>query len=174
MIFLGPQGSGKSTQAKLLAHNLDLVYLEMGQLLRDRAAQSDKLANELKQTLDAGHLVDNQITINILKNRIGNLNTNGYVLDGFPRNQAQYDALDKDIDIVFYVKVSDKEAIKRLTQRGRSDDTPRALKKRLGIYHDQTEPLLEKFKNRGILRQINGERPIEQINKDILQIADKF
>ena len=95
----------------------------------------------------------------------------GYVLDGFPRNFAQYNALDNDIDLVFYIMVLDEEATRRLFLRGRSYDTKDALKKRLEIYHRETEPLLSKFRQREILREVDGERPIEAIHKDILQIV---
>lgn len=175
IIFLGPQGSGKSTQAKLLADNLNLPYLEMGQLLRDRAGENDEFAEELKSTLDSGNLVENKITIEILREKLSHLSsTGGYILDGFPRNSIQYDALNEDIDLVFYVKVSDEEAVKRLMLRARSDDSNEGLKKRLEIYHSETEPLLAKFKQKGILEEIEGQRSIEQVNADILQIAKTY
>jgi len=175
IIFLGAQGSGKSTQAKMLAEKLGIPYLEMGQLLRDRAAQNDQVGRHIKETLDAGHLIEDAITISILRQKLKSLNpVAGYVLDGFPRNFAQYNALDDDIDLVFYVVVLDEEATRRLFLRGRSDDTKDALKKRLDIYHQETEPLLSKFRQREILREVDGERPIETIHKDILQIVKNY
>ena len=174
IIFLGPQGSGKSTQAKLISDQLKLPYLEAGQLLRDRATQNDDLGKRIKSVLDAGHLVDDKITIGIIKDNIRSKGTKGYLLDGFPRNEVQYNALDSKVDLVFYVKVSDKEAIRRLMLRGRSDDANEALKKRLEIYHKQTEPLISKFASRKILKEIDGDRPVENIHEDISRIVKSY
>lgn len=174
IIFLGSQGSGKSTQAKLISDQLNLPYFEAGQLLRNRATRNDNLAKEIKSVLDAGHLVDDKVTIRIIKDNIKSSGIKGYVLDGFPRNEVQYHALDSDINIVFYVKISDKEAIRRLMLRGRSDDTNNALKKRLEIYHKQTELLISKFTSRGILEEISGEREVGEIHKDISKIVKSY
>ena len=175
IIFLGGQGSGKSTQAKLLSGKLQLPYIEMGQLLRERAEKPDKLGLQIKRTLEKGHLVENEITINLLKNEIKtNKYQNGYILDGYPRNNIQLEALKDPIDFVFYIKVSGEDAIKRLSMRKRSDDKDEVLAKRLEIYHEQTEPLLDKFRQRKILKEVEGERPIEAIHKDILNIVNNF
>jgi adenylate kinase len=175
IIFLGTQGSGKSTQAKLLAEKLNMPYLEMGQLLRDRANQGDDLAKTLKKILDSGHLVESETTISILRSKLATLDAViGYVLDGFPRNYAQYNALDPDIDLVFYVNVTDEEATRRLMKRARSDDTKDALKKRLEIYHRETEPLLEKFQQAEILKEIDGERSVDIIHREILQFVNTY
>ena len=175
IIFLGVQGSGKSTQAEMLAKKLDIPYLDMGHLLRDRAANNDELGRQIRETLDAGHLIEDAITISILRQKLKSLDPiAGFVLDGFPRNFAQYNALDVDIDLVFYVVASDEEATRRLFLRARSDDTKDALKKRLEIYHRETEPLLSKFRQREILQEVDGERPIETIHEDILQIVGSY
>ena len=171
IIFLGTQGSGKSTQAQLAAEALTLPYFETGQLLRNRSKENDDLAKEIKENLDQGHLVPDEITISILRENLQKKSSvAGYILDGYPRNFAQYNALDTDIDLVIHVKVADEEAIKRLINRARADDKPEALQKRLEIYHRETEPLLAKFKEREILKEVDGERPIEDIHKDILKI----
>lgn len=173
-IFLGTQGSGKSTQARLLAEELKLPLVEMGQIFRDRAQEDDEEALSIKKRLDAGELVPDQIAVQTLKNKVTQEKfKNGYILDGYPRNAAQMAGLEKDIDKVFYVKVSDKEAINRLSLRARADDRQEALERRLEIYHQQTEPLLLEFKEQGKLVEIDGERPIEEIHEDILKrVAD--
>ena len=170
IIFLGSQGSGKSTQAKLLAQKLNLPYIEMGQVFRNRALAKDQLAINIKKALSSGNLVDDEVAIATLKDELAKPQfQNGYILDGYPRNSAQLTALPDDIGKVFYVKVSDEEAVKRLSLRKREDDTRQALQKRLEIYHSQTEPLLEIFKQKDNLEEIDGEHAIEEIHKKILQ-----
>lgn len=168
-IFLGTQGSGKSTQAKLLAKDLNLPLIEMGQIFRDRAQENDQEALSIRRRIEAGELVPDETAVQTLRNKVTQDEfKNGYILDGYPRNAAQMEGLEKDIDKVFYVKVSDKEAINRLSLRARSDDRQEALERRLEIYHQQTEPLLLKFKEQRKLVEVDGERTIEEIHEDIL------
>lgn len=168
IIFLGPQGSGKSTQAKMVAEELKMPYVEMGQMLRDKALESSELGTSIKKSLDAGELVPNEIAVKLLNNTLSdNKFTNGFILDGYPRNQAQLDGFQHSPDKVFYVKVSDEEAVRRLTLRARADDTQDALARRLEIYHGKTEPLLENYRNAGILIEINGEKSIEDVHQEI-------
>lgn len=170
IIFLGGQGSGKSTQAKLLAEKLNLPRVEMGQVLRDKSQGNDRASQLIKAALDKGSLVPDLIAIETLKGILKeNEYENGYILDGYPRNAAQMQGLENDIDKVFYIKASDEEAISRLTLRAREDDTNEALTRRLEIYHQETEPLLYKFKDLGILDEVDGERSIEEIHEDILK-----
>jgi adenylate kinase len=168
IIFLGMQGSGKSTQAKMLAEKLSVPYVEMGQLLRDKSKDSDEIAKKIQEALTTGKLVENQITIDCLKEKLNQPGfENGYVLDGYPRNKSQLSALDADISKVFYIKVSDNEAVSRLISRGRHDDSPSLIVQRLKIYHEETEPLLKHFKDQRILEEIYGEKSIDQVSEDI-------
>ena len=168
IIFLGIQGSGKSTQAKIAAEKLSLPYIETSQLLREKSKSKDEDAKRIAEALDKGNLVPNEITIRTLKERLEKPDCQkGYILDGYPRNDDQFQNLDSDIDKVFYVMVSDEEAIKRLSKRGRHDDSGQALERRIELYHRQTEPILDKFRSRAILEEVDGERSIEEIAKDI-------
>ena len=168
IIFLGIQGSGKSTQAKIAAEKLNLPYIETSQLLREKRAQENEDAERIAEALDKGNLVPNEITIRILKERLKKPDCQkGYILDGYPRNDDQFQNLDPDIDKVFYVTVSDEETIKRLSKRGRHDDIGQALERRMELYHYKTEPMLDKFRDKGILEEIDGERAIEEIAEDI-------
>lgn len=170
LIFLGGQGSGKSTQAKMLAQNLGLPYIEMGQLFRDKAGENDTEAGEIRSALETGDLVPDSIAVSTLKKRLAKSDCKiGFVLDGYPRNFAQIEGLPKDINKVFYIKVSDDEAIRRLIDRGRHDDSLDVITRRLELYHRETEPLLTYFKQENILEQVEGERPIEMIHKDIVK-----
>lgn len=168
IIFLGSQGSGKSTQAQLVAEKLKLPCIEMGQLFRDKAKDKDSQAQEIKRALDVGELVPDEITVKTLHDRLFKADcARGYVLDGYPRNYAQLEGLEKDIDKVFYIKVSDQEGIKRLIARARHDDNLSIVTKRLQIYHRMTEPLLAYFRQRGLLEEIDGNRSIEEVARDI-------
>jgi adenylate kinase len=169
IIVLGGQGSGKSTQANLLAKELNIPHIEMGQLLRDKSKDNDDVADKIRQSLESGRLVSDEITTNTLTQKISNPPfNNGFVLDGYPRNNTQMTVLPRDIYKVFYIKVSDTEAIQRLLKRGRADDNKDLISKRLKIYHDQTEPLLDNFKKQNLLLEINGERTIKEIHTDIM------
>jgi len=168
IIFLGSQGSGKSTQAKLAAKKLKLPVIEMGQLFRDKAASQDSESFQIKRALEVGVLVPDEIAIKTLQSRISQSDCgSGYILDGYPRNYAQIEGLEKDIDKVFYIKVSDQEGIQRLIRRARDDDNLPVVTKRLQVYHELTEPLLSYFRQRGILEEINGDRTIEEVAEDI-------
>lgn len=174
IIFLGPQGSGKSTQAKMLADHLNLPYIEMGQIFRDKSQEEGDIAKQIKASLEAGELVPDEIAVKTLNEKLEAPDCqNGFILDGYPRNQYQMDGLKSKIDVVFYVKVSDTEAVNRLFLRGRHDDTEELLKRRLEIYHEKTEPLLKNFKNQGILIDINGEQSIEDVAADIIKKIDE-
>lgn len=152
----------------MVAEELGLAYVEMGQMLRDKATETSELGTRIKKSLDAGELVADEIAVNLLNNTLSDTKfENGFVLDGYPRNQAQLDGFKYSPEKVFYVKVSDEEAIKRLALRAREDDTKEALARRLEIYHEKTEPLLEKYRDAGILLEIDGEKSIEDVHEEI-------
>lgn len=167
IIFLGSQGSGKSTQAKILAGKLNTPYLEMGQIFRERAKDTDQEAQEIKKALEVGNLVPDQTAVKTLKDKLKEVGQKGYVLDGYPRNLVQLEGFNVRVDKVFYIKVSDEEGVRRLMLRKREDDTLEVLKRRLELYHQQTEPLLAHFRNLNNLEEINGEQEIEEIAQEI-------
>jgi len=171
ILILGPQGSGKSTQAQLLSAGLGLPLVEMGEILRTISLLEDSpTANIIKKSLETGGLVRNETTSFLVNKRLSQKDCkSGFVLDGYPRNQKQLELLDMKFDKVFYIKVSDEEGTKRLFARKRHDDTPEVIAERLKIYHAETEPLLEVFRKEGILEEIDGERSIEEIHQDILE-----
>ena len=109
-------------------------------------------------------------TMKIVRPELGKEKYNkGVVLDGVPRNSSQAKALKLIIDRVIYLEVSDKECIKRLMLRRRSDDTAELIKERLRIYHLKTEPMLDLYQKKGVLERVDGERPVEEIHKDIIK-----
>ncbi len=172
IIFLGPQGSGKSTQAKMLAENLNIPYIEMGQLLRDKMNANDQDAIEIRKDMQTGNLVPNEITVRTLNQRIAEHDCqNGFILDGYPRNEVQIQKLPEGIDKVLYINIPDEEAISRLSKRERTDDTPKLIKTRLDVFHSETEPLLSYFKEKGILAEIDGSGSIDKVQEEIRKLV---
>lgn len=171
IIFLGPQGSGKSTQAKSLAEFLGVPYIEMSQLLRIKMDGTDSDAIAINKAMQEGTLVPDQIVTRLLHERLEDLDCkNGYILDGFPRSKEQLEGLPLGIDKVFYITLTDEQSIERLLKRGRADDSEQIIRRRLDIYHDLTEPVLLYFNEKGILTEINGEPSIEEISQEIKSI----
>lgn len=169
LILLGPQGSGKSTQAKMLSQALNVPHIEMGQLLRDKMQENDSESEAIKEALGTGNLVPNQITIDILSKRLQKEDCKeGFVLDGYPRNKEQLDAMPQQIDKAIYIKVPDEQVVERLTKRGREDDQKELIKRRLELYHQETEPLLEILRQNQILEEIDGTPSIDEVNKVVL------
>lgn len=188
IIFYGPEGSGKSTQAKLLGEKLKVPVLVSGDLVRKYADEDQGIMGEVcKDALESGHYVADSEMFVLWKHRLKQPDTqNGFVIDGFPRNlsQAQFleDKLDKyqkKVDFVFYLKVREEESIRRLLARGRkmtngeNHDSPERIAQRLQMYQAEEAGVLEFYKNKGILAEINGEQTIEEIQQNILKIVEK-
>lgn len=170
IIIMGPQGSGKSTQASLLAQELNLPHIQTGELYRQIAAQDTPFGREISQFLSQGQLVPDEEHNQILSRELSKPEyDNGFVLDGSPRTLAQAQSLPFEPDKIFYLVVSDEENIKRLEKRKRVDDTPELITERLRLYHQETEPVLDFYRQKGVLTEINGEREIEVILKDITE-----
>lgn len=182
IIFYGPEGSGKSTQAKLLAKKLKLPYLGSGDLVRHYALQ-DKgiMGNICRESLSKGYYVADSEMFVLWKQRLKDPDVQeGFIIDGFPRNHTQAlflaDKLDKyghNVDYVFYLAVSEAESIKRLLARGRVNpdgslnDSPEKIKERLKMYREQEADVLKFYEEEGFLHKINGEQTIEKIFADI-------
>jgi len=206
IIILGPQASGKGTQAKLLSEKLGLFFFESGDFWREKAKSDPRIDEMINKK---GELVpDTEViasTRQYLKEKSPSLNN--LLLDGYPRSLKQYQLLvdwlkgeGKKIDLAILLKISDQEAVRRLSARvvcekcgtvynlitnpppggkcqcggnltQRPDDRPEAIEKRLQIYHATTAPLIEVFKKDGILVEVDGERPIETISDDLLKIV---
>lgn len=168
ILFVGPQGSGKSTQGKLLADFLGLQYLSTGDIFREMSADPSEVGQRLKQILAEGKLVDDQTTSNMVARKLaGDEYGRGFILDGYPRTLEQIKLFDPGFEKVIYLDLPDEEGIKRLLARGREDDTKESITERLRLYHKQTDPILNYYRNLGILVEIDGIGSIDEIQKRI-------
>ena len=202
---MGPSGSGKGTQAKMISNEFGFNYIEMGGILRSEVKKQTDLGKEIDIIIHKeGKLVPDLMVKELIKKvLIENDHEKTIVLDGYPRTSQQVFDLDEilkamDLNkeiVVFNIKISDEEAMKRLTQRRicvgcknvlpadskdlncpkcggklehRSDDNPEKIQERLKWAHEKVEPAILEYKKRGVLEEINGERPIEIVHKDIV------
>lgn len=169
IVLIGIQGSGKSTQGNLLAKKLSVPYLSTGHIFRELAHEHTPLGRYIKEIMNAGYLIPDKKTLEIVSGYLKRPEyRKGYILDGFPRTKIQARSFTNGIDKVFYLKVSDDEALHRLSLRndGREDEAPPALRRRLELFHKSTEPVLEYYRERGILHGVNGEQSIDQIHSE--------
>src|SRR3989339_258983 len=183
IIFYGPEGSGKSTQAKLLAEKLAIPHIASGDLVRWGAANDQGMIGDVcREALSKGYYVADSEMFVLWKGRLKQSDMdNGWVIDGFPRNLAQAEFLadkldkhNKNVDIVFYLKVSEEESIKRLLKRGRknpdgsTNDSEELIVERLRRYKTEESDVLNYYNQMGVLMEVSGERLVEEIASDIL------
>jgi adenylate kinase len=159
--MLAPPGGGKGTQGVRLAHELGVRHISSGDVLRAEVANDTELGREVKAHMAAGRLAPDELVTRALLPVIESLD--GYVLDGYPRTRSQSDGL--DFDAVVYLNVPDDEVERRLLGRGRDDDTPEVIKERLREYEEDTEPLIDHY--RDVLVEVDGDRDEDEIAADL-------
>lgn len=174
IILIGIQGSGKSTQGTLLQKKLGLPYLASGHIFRTLSKESTPLGREIKEIMNAGYLIPDDKTLEIVTSYLKRPEyNNGYILDGFPRTVKQADAFKNGATHVIYLTLSDKEALWRIANRdsddNRQDETLVAIRKRIDSFHKYTEPVLDYYRSKKILIEVDGEQGIEDIHKDIMK-----
>ncbi len=173
LILIGIQGAGKSTQGNILSEKLGIPYLSTGHIFREMAKEKTPNGRYIKEVMNSGALIPDEKTLEIVSEYLHRPEyDNGYIMDGFPRTTAQAKAFENGIDKVVYLNVPDKEALWRIAHRTdvREDDTIAAIKKRIELFHEVTEPVIEYYRNKGSLVELNGEKPIEEINEEILKV----
>lgn len=182
LILLGPPGAGKGTQAQRLQESYGLVQLSTGDMLRAAVKAGTEVGKQAEALMARGDLVPDDVVVGIISDRIDQPDAKkGYILDGFPRNVAQAEALDKmlagkgtKLDAVVELEVDDKILLGRIETRAsqtaggpRADDNAEALAKRLKVYHEQTAPLVAYYKARGVLKGVDGMQDIDDVTRQI-------
>jgi adenylate kinase len=175
ILLLGPQGSGKGTQAKRLAARHQIPHMATGDMLRDAMAAGTPLGLQIKPVYDRGDLVSDETMIELIRERLADPDAeHGFVLDGFPRTLPQAEALDemlaaigRPLDTVLFFDVSDDVATARMLGRaeaeGRTDDTPEAIAKRLDNYHRHTAPVVDSYRRAGKLVRLDASRSVDEV-----------
>jgi adenylate kinase len=174
LLFVGPPGAGKGTQAQKVAEKLGLAHVSTGDMFRALDPETD-LGKRVREIMESGGYVSDDIVIEMLQSRISQPDAaNGYILDGFPRTLPQAQALDEflgdnGLDAVVLFEVDEDEVVGRMLSRGRADDTEETIRTRLGVYRDQTEPLVELYEGRGLIRRVDAMGEIDDITARVLE-----
>jgi adenylate kinase len=183
IVVVGPQGSGKGTQAKKLAATYGIAHIASGDLYREAIARGTELGKQVEPLLAAGQLVPDEITIPLIRDRLDRGDTlPGFILDGYPRNLAQAEALDemlndvgRSIHVVFEFQVPNRQQLidrmlKRAAEENRPDDTLEVIQRRLDTYDRETAPLVEYYRTtRGNVVGIHADRSVDEVFHEIEQ-----
>lgn len=180
IVFLGPPGSGKGTQAQRLKDYLDIAHLSTGEMLRDADQAETPLGRQAARYMNAGQLVPDDVVVGIVIERLAEKDCSyGCLFDGFPRTLPQAEALDRllaerriPLDLVLALDVSEPKLVERLLARGRPDDDRNTIHERFRQYNRLTEPLLDYYRRRGVLRQIDAEGTPDEVFAKIRQAVD--
>ncbi|KAE8129107.1 MULTISPECIES: adenylate kinase [Bifidobacterium] len=182
LLIMGPQGVGKGTQAALLSEHYGIPAISTGDIFRYNIKNQTALGKEAQSYTDKGELVPDEVTNRIVKDRLAQDDVkNGWILDGYPRNAAQVQALDEMLEALgtpldYAVALeADHDVLmermsKRAEQEGRADDTPEAIAERLAIYERETAPLIDIYRSRKQLVTVNGVGDIKEINAKIVEL----
>ena len=187
VLLLGPQGSGKGTQAKLIAMTYGIPQVATGDMARELKELDTPLGHEVKEIYDRGELLSDDLIVRMIRDRLSRGDTiPGFILDGFPRNLAQAEALDalleevgRRLDVVFEFQIGDREVLMeriaiRAVEEGRTDDTPDAIRKRLEIYDRETAPLVEHYRTKHAnVVGIHADQPVDDVFAEVREALEQ-
>lgn len=171
LVLIGIQGAGKSTQGNMLSEKYGIPYLSSGHVFREMAKEKTPTGRWLKETLNAGVLIPDDMTLKVIFEYLDKPEyKNGYILDGFPRTVPQAEAFNGGVDKVVFIDVSDREALWRISGRvsDREDETLQAIRKRIELFHEKTEPVIRYYESIGKLARIDGEQEVVKVFEDIV------
>ena len=179
LIFLGPPGAGKGTQAKVLAEGNSVPHISTGDILRAAVSAETDLGKKAKGYMDRGELVPDDLILDLVGSRLEEEDAEaGWILDGFPRNVSQAKFLDilleqmnQMYECVVNLDVPDEVIVARLLERGRADDSEDVIRHRLLVYREQTSPLIDFYRERQLLVSIDGNQPIEHVTTTLTEIV---
>ena len=181
LLVLGPQGGGKGTQAKRISSDYGIPHVSTGDMFRAAQAEGTDFGKQVGAIMESGQLVPDDLTIAMIEERLSKADADeGFVLDGFPRTLAQAEALDamlggigRGLDAILFFDIPDavgmERALKRAELEGRPDDTAEVIAKRLAVYHEETEPIVEHYRATGKLVPLHAERSIEDVWNEIAE-----
>jgi adenylate kinase len=182
IVLLGAPGSGKGTQAAILTEHLGVAHISTGDLLRAAVEAGTALGLKARAVMDRGELVSDEIMLGLIEERLQSPDAaNGFILDGYPRNLSQADALDgllqrieQPLDIAIQIDVDPELVIDRIAKRaaeeGRSDDSEETVRNRMRVYQEQTAPVIGHYAEHGLLTRVLGEGSIEEVNQRIMAV----
>jgi adenylate kinase len=184
LILMGPPGAGKGTQAKIVAEHFGIPAISTGDIFRENVIRGTSLGKKAEEYMDAGEYVPDEVTNLMVRARIDEPDAEpGFLLDGYPRTLSQVEELDgmirhtgHELDAAVVLTVNADEIVARLVQRadveGRADDTEDVIRRRQQVYGEQTEPLIEVYRRRGLVHEIDGMGVVEEVTKRIFDALD--
>ncbi|HEY0555949.1 MAG TPA: adenylate kinase [Thermoanaerobaculia bacterium] len=175
VVLLGPPGAGKGTQGILLSQHLGIPAISTGDMLREAVAEGSSLGNKVQGIMASGALVDDALMADVVRDRLAKADAGrGFLLDGYPRTLPQAETLagilrdaGRKLDAVLLVDVPEDELVRRALLRGRADDQESVIRERLRVYREKTAPLIGYYRQLGLLREIDGNRPVEDVTAEI-------
>ena len=179
LIFLGPPGAGKGTQAKVLSERCEVPHISTGDILRAAVQSETELGQKAEGYMKAGELVPDDLILDLIRERLGQEDTaNGWLFDGFPRNveQAKFlhnllTGIDQTCEVVINLEVPDDELVNRMLARGRADDKEDVIRNRLEVYREQTEPLITFYRAQSLLVSVDGNQPQDAVSETLHEIV---
>ena len=180
LVMLGAPGSGKGTQAAILAEVMGIPSISTGEMLREAVATGTALGRTVESIMASGKLVDDETMASVVEERLANPDAaRGFILDGYPRTLGQADTLAEilekqgwSLDSVLYIEVPETELVERALARKRADDKEEVIRQRLEVYHQQTQPLIDHYRTASLLRDVDGHQTIEGVASSIVEALE--